>query len=143
MSLPVRHLPVVQRWECQGCGNCCREYQILVTAEERRQIEAQGWANEPALDSRPLFVASGLPWASRYRLNQREDGACVFLSEENRCRLHERHGPAAKPFACRLYPFVLVPAGDHWRAGLRYACPAAAGNEGPSLTHYQAELRGH
>jgi lysine-N-methylase len=143
MSLPVRHLPMAQNWDCMGCGNCCREYHISVTAEERQRIESQGWATDAAVAGRPLFVGSGPPWARRYRLNHRADGACVFLSEENRCRLHERHGPAAKPFPCRLYPFVLVPVGDHWRVGLRYACPAAAANKGEPLEHFLPDLKAH
>jgi lysine-N-methylase len=142
MSLPVRHLPVVQNWECQGCSNCCREYRISVTPEERQRIEAQGWEKDPEIDGLPLFVGSGPPWARQYRLNQRADGACIFLSKAGRCRLHERFGPAAKPFPCRLYPFVLIPAGDHWRVGLRYACPSAAASEGKPLAEFQGELNG-
>jgi lysine-N-methylase len=136
MSVPVRHLPVVQNWDCQGCSNCCREYHISVTAEERGRIQEQGWEQDPEIGQVPLFVGSGPPWARRYRLNQRGDGACVFLSSEGRCRIHERFGAAAKPFPCRLYPFLLIPAGDHWRVGLRYACPAAAGNQGRPLREF-------
>ena len=33
MSMPVRHLPIVQNWDCHTCGNCCREYQVDVTEE--------------------------------------------------------------------------------------------------------------
>jgi lysine-N-methylase len=140
MSLPVRPLPVVQSWDCHGCSNCCREYQISVTAEERQRIEAQGWGNDPDLGGLRLFVRTGPPWARHYRLNQRPDGACIFLSSAGRCRIHERFGAAAKPFACRLYPFVLSPAGDHWRVGLRYTCPAAAASQGKPLTEFQGEL---
>ena len=143
MALPVRHLPVLQNWDCQGCSNCCREYQITVSAEERQRLDAQGWENDEAIGGLPLFVRSGPLWKRRYRLNQRKDGACVFLSPEGRCRIHERHGPAAKPLACRLYPFMLVPAGDHWRVGLRFACPAAAANEGRPLDDFHGELVGY
>lgn len=141
MSLPVRHLPVLQNWDCQGCGNCCRDYQITVTEEERQRILAQGWEGQPEMGGLPLFVRAGPPWARHYRLNHREDGSCVFLSPEGRCRIHERFGAAAKPLPCRLYPFILVPAGDHWRVGLRFACPAAAANEGRPLAEHQAELK--
>jgi lysine-N-methylase len=140
MSLSVRHLPVVQNWDCHGCGTCCREYVVTVTAEERRRIEAQGWDQDPEFAGVRLFIRSGPPWARRDKLNQRADGACVFLSPEGRCRIHERFGPLAKPFLCRLYPFVLSPAGSHWRVGLRFSCPAAAGNHGRTLADQQAEL---
>lgn len=140
MSLPVRHLPVLQNWDCQGCGNCCHDYQITVTADERQRILAQGWDKDAEIDGLPLFIRIGPPWNRRYRLNHRADGACVFLSRAGRCRIHERFGSAAKPFACRLYPFVLVPAGDHWRVGLRFACPAAVANQGRPFAEHQPEL---
>jgi lysine-N-methylase len=142
MSMPVRHLPVVQNWDCHSCGNCCRETQVPVSADERQRILAQGWGNDPALAGQPLVVRRG--WTgSGYRLQQRPDGTCVFLSEKNRCRIHERFGADAKPLACRLFPFVLAPAGDHWRVGLRFACPSAADNRGRPLTAHEEELTEH
>ncbi|MBV9122352.1 MAG: YkgJ family cysteine cluster protein [Planctomycetes bacterium] len=140
MSLPIRGLPVLQNWDCQGCAHCCHEYEITVTDEERQRILAQGWDQNPAFQGVPLFLRQGPWWARGYRLNHRPDGACVFLSPEGRCRIHEQFGAAAKPLACRLYPFVLVPAGDHWRVGLRFACPSAARNQGKPLAQHQGEL---
>src|SRR5262245_47696038 len=139
MSLPVRHLPTWQNWDCRGCGNCCRDYQVAVTEEERARIEAQGWDKDPAFAGKPLFVRKGPWWKQRWRLNHAPDGACIFLSPEGRCRIHEKFGGDTKPLACRVYPFVLVPAGDHWRVGLRYACPSAAGNIGSPLAEHRLE----
>ena len=142
MSLPVRPLPVLQNWDCSGCAACCRSYVIPVTAEERKTIEAQGWEREPEFKDAPLFVQQGSRLAGReWALNHRPDGACVFLGADNRCRIHAKFGAAAKPLACRVYPFLLVPAGDHWRLGLRYACPTAAGNQGRPLNEHLAEVR--
>jgi lysine-N-methylase len=42
-----------------------------------------------------------------------------------------------------LYPFILVPASDHWRVSLRYACPAAAQNQGKPLVQHAGELAGY
>jgi lysine-N-methylase len=66
----------------------------------------------------------------------------VFLSPEGRCRIHERHGYEAKPLACRLFPFVLVPVADGWRVGLRFACPSAAASVGRPLAEHAPELEG-
>src|SRR5262245_20383590 len=140
MSLPVRHLPVLQNWDCHGCSNCCREYLVTVSDEERRRIAAQGWERDPDIGDLPLFVRFGPWWRRRYRLNARGNGLCVFLSPEGRCRIHERFGGAAKPLVCRAYPFMLVPAGDQWRVGLRYACPSAAANRGRALPEHDADL---
>ena len=43
MRSPLFTLPVEQNWDCQATGNCCREYRINVTDDERRRIEEQGW----------------------------------------------------------------------------------------------------
>jgi lysine-N-methylase len=137
MPLPVRSLPVLQNWDCQGCSACCRHYHVSVSDDERKRIEAQGWEKEPDLQGVPYFIRDK-GWLSKaaYRLNHRPDGACVFLGPDNRCRIHNRHGSAAKPLACRIYPYTLVPAGDHWKLGLRFACPSAAENLGKPLSEH-------
>ena len=142
MSLPVRPLPVVQNWDCNGCAACCRSYHVPVTAEERARIDGQGWDTDPDLKGVSYFVKNG-GWlgGAGYRLNHRADGACVFLGSDNRCRIHAKFGSAAKPLACRVYPFLLVPAGDHWRLGLRFACPTAAAGEGRPLADHLPEAR--
>jgi lysine-N-methylase len=139
MSMPVRHLPVLQNWDCHACANCCREYDVPVTDAERQRIEALGWKQDPEIGDLPLFVRQGR-WSKSYRLF-RSDHGCVFLSKENRCRLHERHGAQAKPLACRLFPFVLVPVGDHWRVSMRFACPSVAANQGRALAEHSDEVK--
>jgi lysine-N-methylase len=137
----LHQLPVLQNWDCHGCGGCCYQYQAPVTEEERRRIEEQGWDKDPDLAGKRLFTARGPWWRRRYLLAHRpKGGGCVFLSAEGRCRIHERFGAEAKPLACRLFPFVLVPAGDHWRAGLRFACPSAASNRGRPLADHRADV---
>jgi lysine-N-methylase len=140
MAWPVRSLPVFQNWDCHSCTHCCRDYYVFVTDEERQRITSQGWDTDADIGDLPLFVRHGRWWRRRYRLNQTTDGKCVFLNDDGRCRIHARFGGEAKPLACRLYPFMLVPAGDHWRVSLRYACPSAAANDGRPLTEYQQEL---
>lgn len=142
MALPVRSLTVLQKWDCGGCTACCRQYHVSVTAEERARIEAQGWSAEPDLRGIPFFVRTGGWFSSSYRLNHRStDSACVFLGPDQRCRIHVKFGSAAKPLACRIYPYSLVPAGDHWMLGLRFACPAAADNNGRELAEHLPEAR--
>ncbi|MBY0232437.1 MAG: YkgJ family cysteine cluster protein [Gemmataceae bacterium] len=141
MTLPIKPLPLAQNWDCHVSGSCCKEYQIPLTDEEVARIEAQGWTPDD-LGGRPPFRSTG--WFRRQRwLNHRDgDGACVFLSPEGRCRIHERFGFDQKPLPCRLFPFVLVPAGDHWRFGVRYACPSAAANKGRGAADHAGDLAG-
>jgi lysine-N-methylase len=143
MPLPVRSLPVLQNWDCHGCSDCCRTYAVPLSDEERKRIEGQGWANEPGFEGVHLFTTV----KGATSLAHRPGGGCVFLDESNRCRIHAKFGSAAKPLACRAYPFVLVPGGDHWRVGLRFTCPSVAENKGqPMAGHakdaaaYGAEL---
>jgi lysine-N-methylase len=135
----LRHLSVLQNWDCHSCTNCCREYHVPVTEEERRRFAAQQWEKDPRLRGLSPFVRHGPWWAPRYRLAHR-DGGCIFLGADQRCLIHQRFGAEAKPLACRLFPFVLVPAGDHWRVGLRFACPSAAANQGRRLTEHHRDL---
>jgi lysine-N-methylase len=139
MPLPVRHLPVLQNWDCHECGQCCKEYAIFVTPGERARIEAQGWAGRPDFAGIPLFVRDGL-LSDQWRLNHRADGGCIFLDPTGRCRIHAEFGGTQKPLACQVYPYVLIPAGDHWRVGVRYACPSASGNLGRPVTRQATEI---
>jgi lysine-N-methylase len=130
MSASLRPLPLIQNWDCHGCGDCCREYIVGLSEAERKRIESQGWDQEPEFRGLSLFRRYGPPWRRSVALNVHKDGTCIFLSKEQRCRIHERFGSEAKPLPCRLYPFVIIPAGNQWRIGLRFACPSAAGNRG-------------
>ncbi|HWG43539.1 MAG TPA: YkgJ family cysteine cluster protein [Gemmataceae bacterium] len=140
MASPIHHLPVLQNWDCHVCGTCCQEYQVTITDEERQRIEAQGWDRDADLGGREPFIPHGRRKDRRYRLNHREDDSCVFLSEQGRCRIHERFGYETKPLACRLFPFVLVPVADEWRVGVRFACPSVANNKGRPLAAHNASL---
>lgn len=141
MAWPVRRLPVIQNWDCHGCGECCREYQVTVTDAERDRILSQGWDQDPRYAGIPLFIKAGTWRNPLTRVNIRPDNTCIFLNEDGRCRIHAKFGSEAKPLACRIYPFVLVPAGDHWRVGMRFACPSAADNLGRPLKESLDDLR--
>lgn len=144
MSWPVRNLPVIQNWDCHGCGECCHEYEVHVTEAERQRILAQGWENDPAIGDAPLFVPAGPRRQGKWRLNTRgPDDACVFLNEQGKCRIHAKFGGAAKPLACQVYPFTLTPAGDHWRVGIRFACPSVTDNLGRPVSAHRDDLRAY
>ncbi len=139
MGQPVHPLKVLQNWDCHACGTCCHEYVVPLTEEERQRIIEQGWRPEE-LDGRKPVVRKGWLWRRRWVLNHRPDNSCVFLSEQGRCRIHERFGYEAKPLPCRLYPFVLIPTGSHWSVGVRFACPSASANKGRHFTQHSPAL---
>lgn len=134
MPLPVKALPQFQNWDCHTCGDCCQTYRVRVTAEEKQRIAQQGWDNDPTMAGLPPTVYDKA--LGDERLNQRPDGRCVFLGDDRKCQIHAKFGAEAKPYACRLYPFVLVPQGDHFQVSLRFACPSVTGNKGrPCSSH--------
>ena len=140
MSIPLRNLPVVQNWSCHSCGDCCR-IEAVITEEEKLRIEALDLANDPEVAPKPWFAPAGRG-SKKWKLSHRPDGGCVFLTASNRCRIQERFSADAKPFVCRLFPFILIPAGDHWRVGMRFSCPSAAANSGHPVADAQKDLVG-
>lgn len=142
MTLPLR-LPTIQNWSCHSCGGCCRQHAIEVTEEERQRITAQNWTAADGVPAdRPLFVRIGLfPWSTRYRLGHQPDGACVFLDDAGRCRIHARFGESAKPLACRIYPFAFHPAGRAITVSLRFSCPSIVANRGRTMADQKSDLK--
>ncbi len=138
MSVPLRNLPLMQNWDCHSCSDCCR-IEAVITDEEKHRIEALDLANDPEVAPKPWFVRTG-SGPKKWKLRHRPDGSCVFLTTENHCRLHERFGADVKPFVCRLFPFVLIPAGNHWRVGMRFSCPSAAANSGRPVADSEKDL---
>lgn len=133
--LPVL-LPEIdaQRFDCHGCARCCRELVVQLTSSDRRRLDEQGWATK-------LGTAPYVRLGRRHVLNHR-GGACVFLQDDGTCRLHAESGPAAKPLACRLYPFTLQRESAALRAGLRFDCPSVAASRGAILSAHVRELVG-
>ncbi len=111
----------------------------MITDEEKHRIEALDLTNDHEVAPKPWFAPVGRG-SKKWKLTHRPDGGCVFLTTGNRCRLQERFGAAVKPFVCRLFPFVLIPAGDHWRVGMRFSCPSAAANSGRPVADAEKDL---
>lgn len=133
-SLPVL-LPAIdgQRWSCHSCGLCCRTLVGHLTAAERRRLDEQGWAQELGVEP---YVKIGRGWA----LNKQPDGACVFLDEQNRCKIHAKFGEADKPLACRIFPFSVRPVRGAWQASLRFDCPSVTSSKGQTLGGHRGWL---
>lgn len=139
--LPLE-LPTLQNWSCHNCGGCCKQHAIELTREEFERIVKQNWRGQPGFEQGvPIFAwHAGAPWNPRYRLAHRSDGACVFLDDKGLCRIHSRFGEAAKPLACRLYPYVFHPAGKRVTVSLRYSCPSVVANRGTPVSKSQRDL---
>ena len=135
-SLPILNLPLPeQRYSCHGCGGCCREFTVQLDSDDLARLREQGWAAR--LDFEPTVEFRGKTY-----LRQREDGACVFLMDNGLCRIHAEYGLTAKPIACQLFPFTLMPtAGGRLQTGLSFACPSVIHNRGVALAEHAADVR--
>ncbi len=135
-------LPVLQNWSCHNCSGCCRQHQIEITDEERRRIEQQNWTAADGIPAgQPMFQSLGPRWNRRSALAHQPDGACVFLSDDGLCRIHAKFGEAAKPLACRVYPYAFHPDGKKVTVSLRFSCPSVVANLGTPLTENTRELK--
>ncbi len=113
---------------------CCRGAWVVVTpaeVERYRALGASRWYTDigaqHAVD--PFDpVAHG-----HFRIRKRADGACGFLSEANRCRIHEELGGEAKPLACRVFPFRFQSAAGRPFVATSASCPTIVRNEGEAL----------
>ena len=133
-----------QRFTCQQCGMCCRGAWVVVTPAEVARYRKVGAARlytnggtiAEALDIDPFEpVAHG-----HYRIRKRADGACGFLSADNRCRIHEELGGDAKPLVCRVFPFRFHPVEGRPLVTTSASCPTIVKNEGTPLAAQGKEI---
>ena len=119
-----------QRFTCSQCGRCCRGFDVVVTPAEidlyRRRSAVAWFAGDAGGD--PFEPVPGAPALQRIR--QRADGRCGFLSDDNRCRIHEELGAAKKPLTCRLFPYAFHAAADGVVVKASFNCPTIVANEG-------------
>lgn len=107
-------------FKCQGCGACCRIKNGIVRvgeAEIRRIAEFVGMSEQEFIDHETEIA----PDRKGLILNIRPDDACVYLTDDNRCRIHP-----VKPDKCRTFPFEWA------NPDSAEVCPALAGQSGES-----------
>lgn len=134
-SLPILTLQVKeQRYSCHGCGNCCRDFTVQLRDEDLTKLQQQDW-------ERRLGQTVTIEFRGTRYLRQREDGSCLFLLDDGRCRIHAEFGFAAKPIACQLFPFSIMPTHDGLRMGINFACQSVLENKGAALPSHLNDLR--
>jgi Fe-S-cluster containining protein len=130
--MPLR-LDPDQRFSCSQCGRCCRGFDVVVSTAEvefYRRKDAAAWFRGDGRDSAdPFEPIADLP--GLHRIRKRSDGACGFLSDANRCRIHETLGAAKKPLTCRLFPYSFHPTADGIVVKASFGCPTIVANTGP------------
>jgi len=84
-------------YECRGCGACCKGLGIGLEAQQLVQLVAK----RPQLAA---FVRRRGDAVTAFNPRDR----CWFLADDGLCRVEVEDGRAAKPAACRLFPFNRV-----------------------------------
>ncbi len=142
MSKFSLELPVIQKWNCHNCSDCCSYHAIEVTDQERERIIKQNWTQSDGIpEGASLFTkTSGLLGKKTYRLSHQENGACLFLDEEGLCRIHAKFGEHNKPLACRIYPYAFHPKNKKIVTSLRFSCPSVVKNLGQPLNEQKKEI---
>jgi lysine-N-methylase len=142
MSLLPLQLPAIQNWSCHNCSGCCRQHLIEITEEERQRILDQKWTTKDGVPDGAVVVPhGGSLFKKSWRLTHGSDGGCVFLGDDGLCRIHAKFGEAAKPLACRIYPYALHPAGKKVTVSLRFSCPSVVANLGKPVSECRDELK--
>lgn len=103
-----------QVFVCRCCGACCRIPDGIVRVSEREIARIAAFLGE----NEETFIAAETelsPDRKSLILKSRADGACVYLTEDNRCRIHP-----VKPDKCRTFPYEWTnPDSHHICPGLR------------------------
>ena len=140
MASPIITIAREERWNCRGCGSCCRGNIVPLQNDDLQRLRAQHWEEHPDFAHQPFIIRRGL-FSRQDRLAQRGDGRCVFLGEDSLCRIHKEFGFNEKPLVCRMYPLQVVPLEKTTILTLRRSCPVAAASEGAGIAEYLGEAR--
>jgi lysine-N-methylase len=134
IALPIIALNLrEQRYSCHGCGNCCRDFTVQLREEDLAKLHEQRW--ESKLGEPITIEFRGVQY-----LRQRDDGSCIFLMDDGRCRVHAEFGFESKPIACQLFPFHLLPTTSGVQMGLNFACQSVLENKGAELRAHMKDL---
>ena len=85
--------------ECERCGECCRIEGIVRLTDENI-----GQMSEILGITQAEFIANWTEVAPDRKcliLKDAPDGACIMLTDDNRCRVYE-----ARPEKCRTFPYA-------------------------------------
>ncbi len=113
---------------------------MLRPGEEERLRSLDWRGREADLETAVTVVSTPLPGGREVRrLARRRDGACIYLGDDNLCRIQNHFGGDAKPLMCRLYPFGFYPVADRVAVDCSFACRSISGGTGVPLSEHAPE----
>lgn len=125
----------VEQFRCIGPAceeSCCGGWQI--TMDEPTLVVLRGLPDPEVKDVLaasvhrfPVQGAGTQGAGTRFGwIELKRDGSCPFLDAEQWCSLQARHGEAAMPLGCRVYPRVHHRIDGRLHSALTLSCPEAA-----------------
>ncbi len=139
------HIPDGINFECSGCGNCCLQWPVPVTVEDKLRIAAlpkftTGSGAESGTFFRPLKSGDPKFQSFSFTLEKSADGRCEFLTSEERCLLHAEYGSEAKPAMCQLFPYTFNQTPGGTCVSVSFASTGALLNFGRPLSEQREFL---
>jgi len=82
-------------WRCNGCGLCCKEFEVVLTFNE--------WLNI----TKKYGVGATRAGLNKFYMGKKSDGSCIFLyaTPNGKWLCGLQH---SKPLACKLWPFKVL-----------------------------------
>jgi len=112
------------QFRCTGCGNCCRDLRVAITAQDLMRLtratgrpahELIDWLGPDVVELRgesESFVE--LRGGPRLMVLAQQASGCVLLDASDRCRAYD-----ARPRDCRTFPFDFERTGASERTDAR------------------------
>lgn len=139
-ELELRPLPILERWDCRGCGSCCQGVIVALNTEDLKKLREQHWENDPEMKGVKTIARMGF-LSRKFRLARRKNGRCVFQSDDMLCRIHGKFGFDAKPHICQMAPLQMAPRGAFAYVTLRRYCPEAVADRGRTVVEHLPAYR--
>ena len=110
---------------CDGSGACCATYSTVRFTEDEA---ARARSLLPLVEEgrARMFLPLAGSGAQPSRAVTMIDGRCAYLAGDGACELHRRHGAAAKPSGCSIYPATFAYDGEAVRVSLGVECACVA-----------------
>ncbi|TNF29666.1 MAG: hypothetical protein EP329_15235 [Deltaproteobacteria bacterium] len=120
---------IVSAWRCHMRGHCCRGHRIGVDGVTYRRMHQTLLV---AADPRAAAFDPDAPpdedgWRGVPMTGPEDQGACLFLTEDQRCGWRMAHGTSGLPSICSRYPYLQLYTPERLRVGLTFTCPTALG----------------
>jgi Fe-S-cluster containining protein len=124
------------RFECTGCGNCCKsrgEYSTVYLM----QADVDAMAAQLGMTDK-VFLETHCEGEEGWTVLRSSTDRCRFLASDNTCEVYD-----ARPMQCRTWPFWEENLSDRatWEGPLAEDCPGIGQGQRHSAEEIQATSR--